>query len=777
MNGKSRAIAVWAVILIGLVIWPIGARATEEVDAQAQYMKADELEAVGQYADAITEWQRVFANYSDQPRVCANAKLAIGRAKLALGQTDNAEVLFRDLMATYPRFHRQSAEALLELGRIHEGRNLSAPALADYRAVIRDYSGMTGQCAEAKLRIGARLVASGDTANGLRELSFVIEDYPTVREYCAEASLRIGGVLYGKNRTDEAIAQFQKVLADYGDLQMWNAEALLRLGASQQKAGTSDDAHASYDKILKDYPDFRPQCVKATVGKALVYESAGEPAAAITQYLKILKLYPGFQDQADSAKERVQALQPTANLSADAQEKVRSAFAYYEQVRTEKAMDSAAQDLAEMAGVAPDYPNLREKRVEQIMRNGRALAVHGQYEQAKAQFGKILAQYDDTVVWCAEATVEIGKTERKAEHLGEALTVFAKVVTDYPSASSECADATLYRGEVYEQLGDNETAVKEYRDVAKNYADNKGRAGQAQYQSGCLLNKTGDKEEALAEFEKLYSDPSSLPEYAADGLEAAVRILLGQKKHKDAVAAADTVIALHASRPRSRHDLRPLLLKASVQFDARRYGDSDATTRTIISEHADVSLVSGPARILQVQSLLMDRKPDQALPLLTAMPSAETWSQADLALIAQYTAFCYKLTDSAKAEELLSAVISNYGDTWAGKDSYFHRAVLRANRGAYAEAAADIQATIAPHLKHYASAHLLQAQGKYAEAAAEYAQVMPSLPAGYNGSWCEPVEAQEHLAMCYRKMGDDPRADAAFKKFMELHKEHMAPAY
>ena len=54
---------------------------------------------------------------------------------------------------------------------------------------------------------------------------------------------------------------------------------------------------------------------------------------------------------------------------------------------------------------------------------------------------------------------------------------------------------------------------------------------------------------------------------------------------------------------------------------------------------------------------------------------------------------------------------------------------------------------------------------------------MPSLPAGYNGSWCEPVEAQEHLAMCYRKMGDDPRADAAFKKFMELHKEHMAPAY
>ncbi|MDO8588498.1 MAG: tetratricopeptide repeat protein [Armatimonadota bacterium] len=778
MRRTLRSAILYVALLAASLLFlfpPIGVCATQEADAEAQYANGADLEALAQYTEAIGAWQTVLAHFSDQKRVCANAKLAIGRAYRALGQIEDAERQFTDLIASYPDFHRQGAEALLELGRILEDKREFPQAIAKYRSVISAHSDMKAQCAKARLRIAACLSASANEDQALEELSAVPRDYPEQRTESAEARIRIGQTLSDKGQADQAIAQFQSAVADCGDMKLWAAEALLGLASAQEKAGVSDDALASRGKVLSDHQDIRPACLKALLARGRIREQTNKAADAISEYQTVLQDYPGFQRQADGAKARIQSLLASADLSADDSTRVQQAITQYDQIRQSAAMDAAEQDLAEGSGVAPDYARTRTDRVNSLTRKGQALRGKGQHEQAITVFRKLLTDYDDTDTWHAQAQIEIGKTHRKAGSLSEALTTLASVSADNPSAVSECADATLLRGQIYEEMGADEDAITEYRNVLKNYSDKKGRSGLARYRVGLLLKKKGKDDDALAEFAQLYTDTTNLPEYVFPALEAAIQTLEPKKKFREAIAAADSAIAGYPEPGRYR--ARALQLKSMVQCDARRYSDAAATLRNSISQHANDPGARGRARMLLVQSLLMDRKRQDALGVLNEMTAMDGWSREELAFIKEYTSFCYKFSDPARSETVLSEIIENYSDTAVAPDAYFHRAVLRANRGAYEEAISDIQMVNAAHLRHFAMANLCFVQGKYANAAPDYEQVLTSLPADYKGSYCEIVEAAGKLVDCYQKLGENDKSTAAFKRLIELEIERVLPAF
>jgi tetratricopeptide (TPR) repeat protein len=196
-----------------------------------------------------------------------------------------------------------------------------------------------------------------------------------------------------------------------------------------------------------------------------------------------------------------------------------------------------------------------------------------------------------------------------------------------------------------------------------------------------------------------------------------------------------------------------------------------------LSQHSHDAEARRPAQMLLVQCLIMDRKRQEALATINEMQAADGWSRNDLAYMVEYKSFCYKLTDATRAESLLTELIDKYGDTDVAPDAYFHRAVLRANRGAYEEAMSDIKVVNVVHLAGYAMANLCFVQGQYARAAEEYEQVLTSLPPGYNGSYCEIVDAAGKLVECYGKTGEKEKSSAAFKTLIQLEIDHILPAY
>ncbi|MDO8589517.1 MAG: tetratricopeptide repeat protein [Armatimonadota bacterium] len=775
MKHLHHSIAL-SIMIISIMVWfaPVPLRAASEEDAEAIYVRGEEYAAIGWHSEAIAAWQTVLDDYSDQKRVCANAKLGIGRAREAMGQIEAARQQFDELTQSYPDFRRQNAEALIEIGAILEGKREFNNAITTYRSVITNYSGMGAQCARAKLHIADCLAAMGQVDQVLVELQGLLRDHAPEREQCAQALMRIGQIQSERNQSQQATAQFEKVRADYPDMELWCAEALLWLAATQARATQNDAALATYAKLLNDYPTHKPQCVKAAVGRAALYEQMSKPAEAVREYASVLKSYPSFRRQADTAKSRIDSLLSTTSLPPPELAEVQQTVAHYVEIRDSVAMGDTEQDLAEKSGVAPDYVALRSDRVTALMRKGQAFRGLQQYDSAIAEFQKILANYDDTQEWRAEARLQMGKTEWKAGTLSKALGTLATLIANEGSATSQCADATLFRGRIFEQLGENENAAGEYRNVISKYSDKKGRFSEARYRLGCLLGKMGNRSEALAEFERLYTDGTCLSSFAVQAVEASAQMLVSDRDYSAAVAAADGALTQYPSPGRTRGRL--LFIKGMIQCDARRYTDAATTLREAVAQPPQDRTALHQAQMLLAQAYL-ERHENQAEArvLLQSMLSDEGWTREEKARISEYIGFCYR-KNSPEAEESFTTTINDYAGTASAADCYFHRSLCRSARQAYIEAAADIEMIKVPYLQHYALGDYYAAQGKKAEAASEYEQVYPNLPASFRGSYFEPYAAYVRLVELYRELGDEGRASAASEKMSQILTDHVAAA-
>jgi TolA-binding protein len=546
-----------------LTCLPLAGACTTREDADIACRTAGSQAVIGENAAAVAAWQKILTDFGDQPGVCANAHLAIGRAYVSLGQTSSAEQEFNSLIAAYPGY-RQSADATLELGKILESGKKYTEALALYPNILRDFSGMTSQCAEAKLHMAACHATFGDSDKQLQDLLELIRDYPQEYEKCSEARIRIGLIGISRGQLSDAIAQFQYVVSDY-ELDLWRAEALLWLGSTQQQAGLSTEALASYGTVICRYQASRPQRLKAMVARAGILEQQGRLAEALAQNGDIIWTYPSFRRQADAAKVRMMDLLTSSDIPDDKASEAREAIAHYDEVRDLSVLDSSYQDLTEKSGVDPAYPRLRTDCIQSIVNAGCAFRALGRYTEAEEQFQRFLKDYDDTELLRAQAKLELGKTQWKAGRTSDALATLAGLINKLPKADAECEEAFFARGQIYEQLKQYDAAVLEYRSVRANYPDSITMCFKATDACANLLLSKGDYNDALAEIDSVISRYSPQGQYYVPLTLEKGQILFGAKRYDECVAALQQLLVVRPEVNALGREARMLLVQALLE--------------------------------------------------------------------------------------------------------------------------------------------------------------------------------------------------------------------
>ncbi|MDO8585986.1 MAG: tetratricopeptide repeat protein [Armatimonadota bacterium] len=721
MSNKARSIVFFATVFAAVAfafVLPGAGFATTEEDAQSSYIVGNEFAVLGQFPEAIQEWRGLLLSFDDQPRICANARLAIGQAYHSMGQANQARSELRDLVRDCPSFERQSAEALIEIGKTYEDAGSLDQAIVEYSRAISDFPRMTAQSAVAKLRTGVCLATQGKTDKALQQFTDVVANYPVDREQTVEATVRIGKIYADRGQYDQAITEFQKVAGSFADQPIWPVEALLWTASTQEKAGRTSDSIASYSKLLSEHPRYHPQCAKASLAKGQLLEGQAQYKEALKAYEQVIKSYPRYTGLADAANARITALESSANLTPEESADLQQARTAYETTRTTDPLDAQDQAITGLSGSAMDYSIQRRTRVESMIRRGAVLAFRGQYANAVTLFRKVVKDYSDMDAWPAEALVRIGKAQRDTGDTSGALSSFASALATYPSATAECADAALLRGQVYEDLRDPDSALSEYLNVVSSYSKHWSRYIIARQRRAHLLVKAQRPVEAVAEWDQTLTD---------------------------------------------RPDMRPriLLCKGQTQMECRVYPDAVETLRTILSAYSTEKTVCTQARPLLVQALGYQRRLGEAMAVLDAMRSSGRYpTKYEQGLIDIWTALC-SFPDYEKAEALFTKVISDCAGEPMAQEGYFHRSLISIYRGEYDKALADMQHVESPYLQHYANGLCHYFRKDWLSAIFELEQVLPSMPEKEDVSTHEALLSLVMIEYCYTQLGNEAQAAQA----------------
>jgi tetratricopeptide (TPR) repeat protein len=650
-----------------------------------------------------------------------------------------------------------------------ESLSRHSEAIAAWQQVLSGYSSQYYDCAPAMLGLGKAYAAMGDSKNATQQFSNLLAAYSVgFRQESAQALLGLGGIAEGQGKHDQALSHYVRLLNEYPDMAWQCAEAKLRTAACYQSLRQQDKQTEALTSLLKDYPGEHDRCAQARMTIAQMQLKQGKGKDAESQLLKVVTDYPGLvlwraeallqlgairskAGQLDSAlgaygrllseckyasPQRMRALMARGAVfeKMGKREQALGAYAAARQLST-VALGKESQELYEKSGVGFDYPRLRTERMQAIMQEGRAYRYLGEYPRAEEQFEKAAGEYGDTEEWRAQAYLEIADTQRQAGLAQNALVIYKDIIKSNPSMISVCALATLGKGQAYEQLKQQDAAIEEYRIVRTKYAAMREQCGAA--------------------------------------VGASVYILLSQKRYGAAIAEADSFAVECASD--SRWNCNALGWKGAAEMVARRYNDAALTLQQLIGKYPDRKDAVREASILLVQALITAKRPNEALPVLQEMLPDNYWTQTRKASIAGWIGLCYMLQGRDDAEAQLSKVITDHPNTQAADESCVHRALLRCERQAFDEALVDISTIKSAHLRHYAFGDYYRAQGRLAEAALHYEQVLPSLPPGYYGTYEQPYEALACLESIYRTLGNETAASAASAKKQEIYSEHIAP--
>ena len=402
------------------------------------------------------------------------------------------------------------------------------------------------------------------------------------------------------------------------------------------------------------------------------------------------------------------------------------------------------------------------------------------YEQIFAELGAI----NDTPEQKAtnqRVIMQLGRCCSHLEQWHDAGEWYRRVLTAYPEAREVCAEAHYEMGSAYAGEGMFNEAAKAFARVAAGFADNRSACARALLAMGKAQNRPRHYDEAIAALEQLIRDYPDNKAICREATQDFARALDSALRIKDAMRVIDEALADNGYVGSERGDL--LMVKAEIELRASRYSDCKSTCQKVLADHAGDSTLVARAKWLTIQVYCEDGlHADEALVLINEMrghPYSQTkmrQSQLDL-----WLGFCCWLKgENAKAEEWFTKVADNCADLpMLRGEAFYHRAVLRiSDLDKLAEAQQDIELIQPTYLRHLAQGDLYFRNGDYAKAAAEYELVIQNLPLNRKPNTeplkafrlmnrvpnTEPVKAFSHMAECYRRLGDEAKAEDALAR-------------
>ncbi len=477
--------------------------------AEATYLKAISLKALGRDEDALSVYSTMIAKYPGSKLI----PMAKYDRIVLLAKLNKSEVLLQEAAnfkdpppEAVPHILWLQAEAAERLGK-------GDLASTCYARIALDYAD-NPYAPTAVYRRAVYQAKVGSPAQAVIWYDKLCEKYPT-HTLAPYAVYHKAQAMIALNKTDEAIAQFDKVISAYPNHQLAK-DALFQKGVSQYKFGDAVGAIASLDSFIAKYPNDKlsyqarlqrsriayEQKDYATVKRILVALCADKSEQA-KQYIHEAEFLLGITYEAEgNVAEAAKCFQPL--LHSDMQDAIPPARLVW---LTEFQYSQTNYNEAVVAAEA-----LLKRKISEEVRQGANLIL-GRSQLALSNTNLAVIAFRSA----ADSKVQTTATTESALRLGEILlpnndglddAIKYFIIAIKTAAGDEGASirARGYYGmaQAYERKGNITEALRNYQAVALLFDDD-DIVPKALAKSIELLNATGHKDEA-AQLQRELSD-------------------------------------------------------------------------------------------------------------------------------------------------------------------------------------------------------------------------------------------------------------------------------
>ncbi|MFQ5349123.1 MAG: tetratricopeptide repeat protein [Thermoanaerobaculia bacterium] len=535
----------------------------------------------GDAAEALSRALRLTPN--DPPTL-----VRLARARLELGQIENAEDLFRRSLEHHPS---AAAAAHAGLARIGVARNQHRLAAEHYESALAIQPQATrlhyplalaykelGETAQAE----EHLLLRGDAPVAFPDPLAAALDSTAIG---AALHLERAGIALAEGRREEAVAEYRRALATDPD----NANARGDLGTLLAAAGDLSGAVSELQEAHRLEPN-NPIHVESL---ARVLATGGAEEKALPLFRRAAELDP-----------------------ARAAGHLHLAAALARTGRYLEARDSFDRALE----LDPASAAARLGRAEVQLEVGRPAA-------AAADLETVLESEPDN----ARASLRLGEARQRLGEVEAALTAFEAALgggLDPPERTA----ALLGTGNLLAARGDLAAAVTRYREALALMPG----LDQAEFNLAGALTMLGREEEAIGHYAALLErDPANLRTRAYRA-----QLLLGRGRAAAAVRDFDYILAREPSSSAAHLGVAAALQVAGLWSEARRRLEEavarlpgeplvSAALARLLASCPDPALRDGERAIQLAEALLAaDRSPDHAETLAMALAAAERYDEA-----------------------------------------------------------------------------------------------------------------------------------------------------
>lgn len=655
------------------------------------------------------------------------------------------------------------ADAVLDNAKktYDSGNYASAASLfkQHYDSLPDQKSDAAGQKSKASdlLNIGRCKRSLGQYNESRMALSSLIANHNVDSDISAEAQYLIGCSYKDENDLKNAAQALDKVVKDYPDNGAWCSTSMLLEGKCQLLNKQYGGAAKTFKTTISNYSSKKGICLDAKVDLVQTLMRAGRIGGKTGMWAALDKVSADYQSDneicayADFLKSRY-------GKNNDVPDFNEAATMFKAQT-----LDSGPVNISNMSSV--DAERLAGQNYERS-NYPRALQLYKDYYQQKLD----CKEHPECRAANVRVMFVIANCYIKLHDFANARTWLLQIISDYPGDASACIEAQSLIAESYGMEGMLPEAMATYDTVLTRCSFEPARYADALLAKGKLQRKFRKYTDSIKTFQSLqekYPDQDVVKNNVGYCIAEA---LAANKQFDEALTAIDQLIndGLHTRE----HIAALLYWKATVQSNAHRPTDCQKTIQDLLSNYSDQKAICRDANLLLASVLVEIRNKDAALSVLSKLREDQNYSHEDQACIMLWTGFANLASDTAKAEELMGVVISDYGDTPICQQAYMHRAVLRIARGAYAEAMSDIQMIQVPCWKSFAEGEYYLAQKEYAKAIASYGQVYPNYKAGEMPADV-PARALINLQQCYEITGDSAKADETSGQLAKLRAENI----
>lgn len=242
--------------------------------------------SVNQPGPARETFQTFLRNYPYDAEK-STARLLLGRATLASGDTTNALTIFGSVIDTFAGSDA-AANAYLERARVEKKQKNAGAATADFNALLAMDYFSTDAAPQAMTEYAQFLADQNQKDSAIAVLQLLASRYPAETRIVARGLLTAGGYYSDLGKDDQALQAYNRVVTAH-DKDLYGGSARTRRGEIYLKQDRNEDAITEFTTARKNSSLTEETEVRRLMGLSKAYIATGKKSDAATTLRALLK--------------------------------------------------------------------------------------------------------------------------------------------------------------------------------------------------------------------------------------------------------------------------------------------------------------------------------------------------------------------------------------------------------------------------------------------------------------------------------------------------------